>query len=83
VLQRGVEQYAMNHIVEYARALSFKTILGRYIPTAKNSMVQEFFGQFGFERGTDGGEAGTQWRLEVSRYVPREVFINQPEAIAQ
>ena len=87
VLQRGVEQYAMNHIVEYARANHFKSIIGRYIPTAKNSMVQEFFGQFGFERdahgGTEDGASGTQWRLEVSRYVPREVFINQPEEIAQ
>ena len=87
VLQRGVEQYAMNHIVEYARAKNFKSIVGRYIPTAKNSMVQEFFAQFGFERGAQRGsepaETGTEWRLDVSRYVPREVFINKPEEIAQ
>lgn len=81
VLQRGVEQYAMNHIVEYARMKNFKTIVGRYIPTAKNAMVREFFGQFGFERGAEAGEAGTEWRLEVSRYVPHEVFINKPEEL--
>jgi FkbH-like protein len=74
VLQRGVEQFAMNKIFEHAKQGGFESVLGRYIPTAKNVMVKDFFAQFGFEESTDAAE-GTEWRLETSRYVPREVFI--------
>jgi FkbH-like protein len=83
VLQRGVEQYAMNKVFEYARQGNFRAVRGRYLPTAKNSMVQGFFEQFGFETHAAAGE-GAHWCLEVSRYVPREVFIaEQPAETSQ
>ena len=48
VLQRGVEEYAMNKIFEYARQCGYERVVGRYIPTAKNVMVKDFFQRFGF-----------------------------------
>jgi FkbH-like protein len=77
VLQRGVEQLAMNKIFECARNGRYGQVVGRYIPTAKNMMVKTFFEQFGFHRvETSDGEA-TEWHLEPDQYVPRKVFIDE------
>jgi FkbH-like protein len=77
VLGRGVEQYTMNEVVALARERGCEFVTGRYIPTAKNGMVREFYSQFGFERiaGEEGGEA--LWRLDVSSYDSREVFMKE------
>jgi FkbH-like protein len=81
VLQRGVEQFAVSKIVEYARQSGRPVVVGRYIPTAKNAMVESFYAQFGFERvGEPDPDGGTTWRLDVATYVPREVFIRESEA---
>jgi FkbH-like protein len=77
VLQRGVEQYAMNKIFEHARQAGCRTVRGRYIRTAKNMMVQEFFKQFEFDRLETSDGEGTAWALDVDRYTPREVFIRE------
>src|SRR5262249_42379866 len=49
VLQRGVEQLAMNTIVDFARRRGLRRVTGRYVPTAKNGMVKDFYLRFGFE----------------------------------
>jgi FkbH-like protein len=78
VLQRGIEQYAMNKIFEIARSGNFDYIKGRYIPTNKNVMVKNFFDQYGFELLT-GGDDGEDlvWGLPVSKYTCREVFVEE------
>ena len=70
VLTRGVEQFLMNEVVEIAQQNGYKIILGEYVPTAKNAMVQDFFAQFGFEN-----IAVTHWRLDVANYVVNETYI--------
>jgi FkbH-like protein len=77
VLQRGVEQYAMNKTFEIARLLECDTVVGRYMPTAKNAMVKGFFGQFGFAQVEGATGEGTEWILPTDRYVRREVFIRE------
>jgi FkbH-like protein len=74
VLARGVEEYAMNHVVAKARELGASRVVGRYVPTAKNKMVADFYGRFGFTRTPPREEepAGeTTWTLEVARYEER------------
>jgi predicted enzyme involved in methoxymalonyl-ACP biosynthesis len=77
VLQRGVEQYAMNRIFEYARTGLYERVIGRYVPTAKNPMVRDFFRQFSFEPVNAPGADGDEYSLSVAEYVPRKVFINE------
>jgi len=77
VLGRGVEQFAMNEVVALARGRGCEFITGRYIPTAKNGMVKDFYAQFGFECVAGGDGDGTLWRLEVSSYDSREVFMKE------
>lgn len=77
VLQRGVEQYAMNKVFEYARRHGFDLVRGRYIPTAKNGMVAAFFEQFGFARVAASEAEGSTWELATDAYRPREVFARE------
>jgi len=79
VLARGVEQYAMNWVLAFAKAHGYQSVAGTYIPTAKNGMVREFFAQFGFEKVEEraGGETG--WSLNVLSYVPRSVCMREGE----
>jgi FkbH-like protein len=75
VLQRGVEQLAMNKIFALARNGAFKEVAGKYIPTAKNAMVATFYKQFGFHQTTVETDGTTFWRMATSEYQPRPVFI--------
>ncbi len=77
VLQRGVEQFAMNKIFEFAQSAGCERVVGRYLPTVKNVMVKGFFEQFNFHLVEDRGAEGQTWDLAVSEYkVPREVILS-------
>lgn len=55
VLQRGVERLAHNEVARIARETGAKRIRGVYIPTPKNTMVQNHYSGLGFEPdGNDG-----------------------------
>ena len=75
VLGRGVEAFAMNRVVETARAMGRAWVTAAYEPTAKNAMVSGLFGQLGFEQTASTGDGGTAWRLRVASYEPRAVCI--------
>ncbi|HVU45538.1 MAG TPA: HAD-IIIC family phosphatase, partial [Terracidiphilus sp.] len=78
VLARGVEQYVMNEVFTIARERGLAAVTGRYIPTAKNGMVRDFFAQFGFVKVSEAnGE--TQWAMESLSYRPSRVFIKPSE----
>ena len=53
VLKRGVEEFAVNEIIETAKELGCKEINGKYIPTPKNGMVSKLFENMGFEKVND------------------------------
>ena len=78
VLQRGVEQLAMNRIFEHAREGGHERVVGRFLPTAKNGLVREFYPRFGF-RQVEKTPEGETWALGVAEYVPAEVFIEAAE----
>lgn len=40
VLKRGMENFTLNTLVDYARSNGFKRIIGEYLPSAKNQMVE-------------------------------------------
>jgi FkbH-like protein len=80
VLQRGVEQLAMNKVFDFARQGRYGTVVGQYIPTAKNMMVKSFFEQFGFHQTATSEEGATHWRLDAAEYVPCKVLIGEAAA---
>jgi predicted enzyme involved in methoxymalonyl-ACP biosynthesis len=79
VLQRGVEQLAMNKIFEFARSNCYACVVGKYIPTAKNGMVKNFYSQFGFKQEPAPEPDAIQWCLASEDYTPREVFIRETQ----
>ncbi|MGC2661737.1 MAG: HAD-IIIC family phosphatase [Bryobacteraceae bacterium] len=75
VLGRGVEQYLMNRVFVEAQSHKCIRVTGKYLPTAKNALVRDFFEQFGFQKTASGEDGQTEWALDVSQYEPRTVFI--------
>ena len=75
VLARGVEQFAMNYMVAEARERGLQIIKARYVPTAKNGMVKNFFGGMGFRQVSESADGVIDWDLETSAYQPGVHFI--------
>jgi FkbH-like protein len=73
VLQRGVEDFAMNNIFAFAKCVGAARVTGAYIPTSKNAMVRDFFKKFGFEKISEDSTGASKWALAVEHYLPREV----------
>ena len=64
VLQRGVEQFTRNELVELCRAEKCDRLLGSFIPTAKNGMVSDLYSRLGFSQADSDGDT-TLWELSV------------------
>lgn len=73
VLRRGMEHFTLNEIIKYAQQNGFTKIIGEYIPTAKNQLVQNHYSDLGFENISDNGQH--MYKLNVDEYVPKETFI--------
>lgn len=73
VLKRGMENFTLNTMVEKAKAAGYKRIIGEYIPTPKNKMVENHYLSLGFTK-IEGVEIA-QFELNVETYKPRECYI--------
>lgn len=74
VLSRGVEQIAMNYIIDLAHSRKVKKIVGTYIPTSKNGMVKSFYQQFNFTMTAQNSDT-TQWELTQDQFVLQNHYI--------
>jgi FkbH-like protein len=75
VLKRGMENFTLNTMVEEARARGYKYIIGEYLPTVKNKMVEQHYPHLGFVRHENAETA--QYVLDVEAYQPRECYIEK------
>ena len=73
VLKRGMEDFTLNTMVEAARQKGFKRIIGEYLPTPKNKMVEGHYPSLGFEKLE--GSSTAQYVLDVEHYQPKENYI--------
>lgn len=69
VLKRGMENFALNTIVDFAKKNGFISIKGEYIPTAKNDMVKDHYLNLGFIK------SHPYFSLEVKNYQERKNYI--------
>lgn len=67
VLKRNVEACTMNEIVNYAKEMNVETIVGEYIPTSRNQMVQDLLTQFNFKNN----------RLSIDTYEPIDIWMEK------
>lgn len=73
VLKRGMEDFTLSTLVSYAKENGFKRIIGQYLPTAKNKMVEDHYPKLGFLK-MEGTET-QQFELNVDHYENRECNI--------
>ncbi len=66
VLKREMEFAMMDELAAHARANGIDTIWGYYYPTAKNSMVKDFYGLLGFVKVSEDEEGNSVWKHEVT-----------------
>ena len=79
VLKRGMENFVLNTIADYAINKGFSHIIGEYIPTAKNSLVQDLYMNLGFVQ-----QEKTERRffeLDLAHFYPLETFISIKEQL--
>lgn len=75
VLKRSMENFVLNAIVEYARQKGIKYIIGEYLPTQKNKMVELHYPNLGFKRMEKTNTA--QYILDVDDYKNKECYIKR------
>ena len=72
VLKRGMEEFIVNQILKTAREQGFRRVLGEYIPTPKNAMVQDLYEKMGFVRVGDH-----QFEAQVSGFQYHKTYITE------
>lgn len=77
VLKRGMENFTLNMMVEKAKNAGYKRIIGEYLPTPKNKMVENHYTGLGFAK-IEGTETA-QFELKIDEYQPRECYIETKE----
>lgn len=68
VLKKNMEFAMLDTLVKECKERSVDTVIGHYYPTAKNGMVRNLFGDFGFEKTFEGEDGTTEWKLSVKDY---------------
>ena len=75
VLKRNLEFALLEALVKEAVSRGVATIIGEYIPTAKNSMVRQFYADLGFTPLDFADNGSSRWILKVEHYRPIDYFI--------
>ena len=76
VLKREMEFAMLDSLVERARANGVKEIIGSYLPTPKNGMVEDHYEKLGFTlQSRDEESKKSIWSLDVNTYQHRNTHI--------
>jgi len=75
VLKRGLEDVMMNELVKLAQIKGLNMIKGYYYPTAKNSMVRDFYKEMGFSKIEEDSTGNSIWEMLVEEYTMRNTEI--------
>ncbi len=75
VLKRGMENFTLNTMVETAKQQGYKRIIGEYIPTPKNKMVENHYLTLGFSKEENSDKH--LFSLDLDTYQPKECHIKR------
>jgi FkbH-like protein len=65
VLGRKVEVAVLQELLAQARARGIRRLVGRYLPTEKNKLVEDHYAKLGFTLLDQPTGGGTRWELHV------------------
>ncbi|MEO7215963.1 HAD-IIIC family phosphatase [Mucilaginibacter sp.] len=71
VLKRGMENFTLNTIANFAQQKGYKYLKGEYLATPKNGMVADHYSKLGFEPD------GDHWLLNLAQYQNKKSFIDK------
>ena len=74
VLKRGLEYMMLDCLVSEARKCGIRDLIGLYIPTPKNRMVEHMYEEMGFSFWKREGET-VFWKLRADNYKSGDRFI--------
>ena len=75
VLKRGMEDAMLDSLVDEALKRGISKIKGYYYKTAKNAMVKDFYGKFGFEKLGETIDGDSEWLLDLAGYQNKNSII--------
>ncbi len=82
VLKRDMELAMLDMLAARAMQMGIETIYGYYLPTRKNGVVADFYGELGFLPSAvppDLPEGSTVWTLGLANYTKRGKHIKVME----
>lgn len=65
VLKRDLEFAMMDELIKRCKTAGIRKIRGYYFPTAKNSMVKEFYASLGFSKVSEDETGNTIWEYPI------------------
>lgn len=68
VLKRNMEVAMMDKFIAECSNCGVQKIIGHYYPTAKNSMVKNFYGDMGFKKVVEDDKGNSQWEMLIKDY---------------
>jgi FkbH-like protein len=83
VLGRRVENAVLNNILYHARERGIRKLVGTYIPTERNRLVEDHYSKLGFQKIEERKDRSTVYEMEVtdaSIEVPMKVFCEYCES---
>jgi FkbH-like protein len=75
VLKRDMEYAMLDKLAEECVMRGVNKIVGYYYPTAKNSMVREFYGSLGFTKISEDDSGASIWEYNVGKHNRRNHVI--------
>jgi FkbH-like protein len=75
VLGRQVEESSLNLLVEGAKSLGVPRIIGEFVPTGRNKMVEALYRNLGFCHLNTATDGRSTWSLDVKLYLAKETKI--------
>lgn len=75
VLGRQVENATLNIIISESKRLNASRIIGRYVPTEKNSMVKSHYEKMGFSPAKKMNGEDNIFELDLKNIIPQNLII--------
>lgn len=73
VLKRGMENFILNTVANFAKQHQYLYLKGEYLPTAKNEMVKDHYQNMGFK------PVHEHWLLNIAEYTSKHCFIDKKQ----
>lgn len=78
VLKRGMEEFIINKIMDSAKKHGYKTVIGEYIKSPKNAMVEHIYEKMGFKKIESGSYSSEVHEFKnIGTYIEEDNEINE------